>query len=58
MTNTTIIGVLLGIVLLGVFGAIVPHNLISLHALGVGTAVLRGGRRLSSKRHVGKRLKA
>ena len=58
MTNTIIIGVLLGIVLLVTFGAIVPLILFSFLTLGVGTAVLRGGRRLSSRRHVGKRLKA
>jgi TM2 domain-containing membrane protein YozV len=58
MTNTIIIGVLLGIVLLGVFGAIVPLILFSFLTLGVGTAVLRRGRRLISRRHAGKRLKA
>jgi hypothetical protein len=58
MTNTIIIGVLLGIVLLGVFGAIVPLILISFLTLGIGTAVLRGGRRLASRRHDGKRLRA
>jgi hypothetical protein len=58
MTNTIIIGVLLGIVLLVTFGAIVPLILISFLTLGVGTAVLRGGRRLSLRRHAGKRLKA
>jgi F0F1-type ATP synthase assembly protein I len=58
MTNTIIIGVLLGIVLLGVFGAIVPLILISLLTLGAGTAVLRGGRRLASRRRAGKRLRA
>jgi F0F1-type ATP synthase assembly protein I len=56
MTNTIIIGALIGIVLLGVFGAIVPLILISFLTLGVGTAVVRGGRRLSSRRHAGKRL--
>jgi hypothetical protein len=58
MTNTIIIGVLLSIVLLVVFGAIVPIVLISFLTLGVGTAVLRGGRRLSSRRHADKRLNA
>ncbi|HEY4827247.1 MAG TPA: hypothetical protein VIH85_10780 [Solirubrobacteraceae bacterium] len=58
MTNKVIIGVLLGIVLLGVFGTLVPLILFSFLTLGVGTAVLRGGRRLASRRHDGKRLKA
>jgi F0F1-type ATP synthase assembly protein I len=58
MTTTIIIGVLLGIVLLGVFGTIVPLILISFLTLGVGTGVVRGGRRLASRRHAGKRLKA
>jgi hypothetical protein len=58
MTNTVIIGVLLGIVLIGVFGAIVPLILFSFLTLGVGTAVLRGGRRLTSRRDGSKRLKA
>jgi F0F1-type ATP synthase assembly protein I len=58
MTNTVIIGVLLGIVLLGVFGAIVPLILFSFLTLGVGTAVLRRGRRLTSRRHASKRLRA
>jgi hypothetical protein len=58
MTTPTIIAVLLGVVLLGVFGTIVPLILISFLTLGVGTAVVRGGRRLASRRHSGKRLKA
>src|SRR3984885_8561650 len=58
MTNTVIIGVLLGIVLLGVFGTLVPLIFFSFVTLGVGAAVLRGGRRLASRRHAGKRLKA
>jgi TM2 domain-containing membrane protein YozV len=58
MTNRVIIGVLLGIVLLGVFGTIVPLILFSFLTLGVGTALRRGGRRLASRRHAGKRLNA
>jgi hypothetical protein len=58
MTTTLIIGVLLGIVLLGVFGTLIPLVLISLLTLAVGTAIVRGGRRLASRRHAGKRLKA
>jgi F0F1-type ATP synthase assembly protein I len=36
---------------------IVPLVLIGLLGLGVGAAVLRGGRRFSSGRHMGKHLK-
>jgi hypothetical protein len=56
MTKTFIGGILLGTIV--VFGAIVPLVLIGLLILGVGVAVLRGGRRFSLGRHVGKRLKA
>jgi hypothetical protein len=56
MTQTFVGGVLLGTIF--VFGAIVPLVLIGLLVLGVGAAVLRGGRRFSLGRHVGKRLKA
>lgn len=58
MSNTIIIGVLIGTVLLGVFGAIVPLVLISFLAFRVGTALLRGRRRLSPRGHLAKRLKA
>ncbi len=58
MSNTIIMGVLIGTVLLGVFGAIVPLILISFLAFGVGTELLRCGRRLSSRGHLAKRLKA
>ena len=56
MTKTFIGGILLGTIF--VFGAIVPLVLIGLLGLGVGAAPLRGGRRFSSGRHTGKRLKA
>jgi hypothetical protein len=56
MTKTFIGGILLGTIF--VFGVIVPLVLIGLLVLGVGAAVLRGGRRFSIGRHVGKRPKA
>jgi hypothetical protein len=56
MTKTFIGGILLGTIF--VFGAIVPLVVIGLLVLGVGAAILRGGRRFSIGRHVGKRLKA
>jgi hypothetical protein len=55
MTKTFVGGILLGTIF--VFGAIVPLVLIGLLGLGVGAAVLRGGRRFSSGRHMGKHLK-
>lgn len=57
MTNTLIVGVLTGVVLLGVFGAIVPLILVSALTFGAGALLLRRGRRLSSRRHTAKRLK-
>jgi hypothetical protein len=56
MTKTFIGGILLGTIF--VFGAIVPLVLVGLLVLGVGVAVVRGGRRFSLGRHAGKRLKA
>jgi hypothetical protein len=56
MTKTFIGGIVLGTVF--VFGAIVPLVLIGLLGLGLGAAVLHGGRRISSARHMAKRLKA
>jgi hypothetical protein len=56
MTKTFIGGILLGTIL--VFGAIVPLVLVGLLGLGVGVALLRGGRRFSLGRHLGKRAKA
>jgi hypothetical protein len=56
MTKTFIGAILLGTIF--VFGAIVPLVLIGLLGLGVGVAVLRGGRRFSSGRYMGKHLKS
>ena len=55
MTKTSIGGILLGTIF--VFGAIVPLVLIGLLGLGVAAVVLRGGRRCSFGRHMGKHLK-
>jgi hypothetical protein len=59
MTNTVIIGALLGIIfIVFAFGAIIPFVFIGTVVLAVGAAVLRGGRRLSSGRRAGKHMKA
>jgi hypothetical protein len=53
----TIIGWSL-LVTIFVFGAIVPLVLITLVGFGVGAAILRGGRHLSSRRHTDRAVKA
>jgi hypothetical protein len=53
----TIIGWSL-LVAIFVFGAIMPLVLITLVGFGVGAAILRGGRRLSSRRHTDRAVKA
>jgi hypothetical protein len=59
MTNTVIIGALLGIIfIVFVFGAIIPFVFVGSVVLAVGAGVLRGGRRLSSGRRAGKHMKA
>lgn len=56
MTKTFISGILLGTIF--VFGAIVPLVLIGFLGLGIGTAVLRGGRRFSRGRQAAGHLKS
>jgi hypothetical protein len=56
MTKTIIGGSLL--VTIFVFGAIVPLVLITLAGFGAGTAILRGGRHLSSRRHTDRAVEA
>jgi len=56
ITKTIIIWIVLVTIL--VFGAIVPLVLITLVGFGVGAAVLRSGRHLSSRRHTGRAVKA
>lgn len=57
MFTKTLISWVLLIIIIFVFGAIVPLVLLELAVLGVGAAVLRRGRRFSSARRTGRRLK-